>query len=47
MPNFDIVKQSDVIKTFRERETDNEINKKDKSSSESYVTPKKKSSSDT
>jgi len=36
-----------VIKTFRERETDNEINKKDKSSSESYVTPKKKSSSDT
>tara|TARA_B100001094_G_C18121661_1_gene767228 strand:- start:1050 stop:1550 length:501 start_codon:yes stop_codon:yes gene_type:complete len=38
---------SDVIKTFRERETDNEINKKDKSSSESYVTPKKKSSSDT
>ena len=38
---------SDVIKTFRERETDNEINKKDKSNSESYATPKKKSSSDT
>jgi hypothetical protein len=38
---------SDVIKTFRERETDNEINKKDKSSSESNATFKKKSSSDT
>ena len=38
---------SDVIKTFRERETDNEINKKDKSNSKSYATPKKKSSSDT
>ena len=38
---------SDVIKTFRERETDNEINKKDKSSSSSYATPKKKSTGDT
>ena len=38
---------SDVIKTFRERETDNEINKKDKSSSESNATPKKKSTGHT
>ena len=38
---------SDVIKTFRERETDNEINKKDKSSSESNATLKKKSTGDT
>ena len=38
---------SDVIKTFRERETDNEINKKDKSSSESNATSKKKSTGHT